>query len=121
MIFFSTHLDEYWTICLKNMIAPIPTKDWVAPRGWAPPKEGESANHSARNLKQEPITNFTQKTTNPVVLPLTKEGIKEHLLAIITTCDLVRILIVWFICFSYYPSSHSILSSVQHFGGSSPT
>ena len=30
-----------------------------------------------------------------------KEGIKEHLLAIITTCDLVHIFIFWFVCHSY--------------------
>jgi len=30
---------------------------------------------------------YAQKTAKPI--PVTKEGIKEHMLAIITTCDLV--------------------------------
>jgi len=40
-------------------------------------------------LKQKSINGFTVKTVKPA--PITKEGILEHLLAIMTTCDLVHI------------------------------
>ena len=32
---------------------------------------------------------YAQKTSAKQLIPVTKEGIKEHFLAIITTCDLV--------------------------------
>ena len=45
----------------------------------------------APKLKQIPITAYTRKVTAPSApLPVTKEGIKEHMLAVIATCDLVR-------------------------------
>jgi hypothetical protein len=41
--------------------------------------------------KQQSIMDYVQKmnTSAKQLIPVTKEGIKEHFLAIITTCDLV--------------------------------
>lgn len=45
------------------------------------------ADHFCRGSQQQLITSFTQKT--PKLPPVTKAGIHEHMLAIVTTCDLV--------------------------------
>lgn len=91
--------------CVNNQIAPITTKDWMAPAGWRPPNEKDEStrsyvyfctiyystclivSNSTTKFKQKSIVGYTQKTKQPI--PVTKEGIKEHFLAIITTCDLV--------------------------------
>ena len=46
---------------------------------------------STTKLKQQKMMGYVQKTTTSAKepIPVTKEGIKEHFLAIITTCDLV--------------------------------
>jgi hypothetical protein len=42
------------------------------------------------NSGQQSITNFVQKSSKPPPIPpVTKAGIKEHLLALVATCDLV--------------------------------
>jgi hypothetical protein len=47
-----------------------------------------------RLLKQQSIQGFVQTSTKSPAIPLiNKAGIQEHLLAIITTCDLVRLYI----------------------------
>jgi hypothetical protein len=46
--------------------------------------------YSSTKFKQQSILGFAPKKTNvKQPIPVTKEGIKEHFLAIITTCDLV--------------------------------
>jgi len=49
---------------------------------------------STAKFKQQSIIGYTQKTKQ--LIPVMKEGIKEHFLAIITTCDLVSILLIHF-------------------------
>jgi hypothetical protein len=47
----------------------------------------------ASQFTQQSITLFAQPTKKPTAaIPVTKAGIQEHVLAIVATCDLVRIL-----------------------------
>ena len=53
-------------------------------------KKKKSPFLSASQLVQQSIVKYGQKITKPAPIPpFTKSGIQEHLLAIITTCDLV--------------------------------
>jgi hypothetical protein len=98
--------------CINNQIVPTPPKDWTPPPGWRPPNEKDDPTSlyvyyttsstilinlsnllysSPAKLQQQSIMGYTQKTVGTKQLvPVTKEGIKEYFLAIITTCDLVR-------------------------------
>ncbi|KAF6764942.1 hypothetical protein DFP72DRAFT_839948 [Ephemerocybe angulata] len=64
------HLDDYWQKCHNN------NAEFKTPQGW-----------EESGLTQQSITGFAveKPATQPEV---TKEGIREHLLAIVTTCDL---------------------------------
>ena len=94
--------------CVENAIVPIPPKDWTPPTGWRPPNEKNDSTSkyapfncwhifyfnlpvlSTTALIQQSIMSYGQKA--PAIskqIPVTKDGIKEHLLAIVTTCDLV--------------------------------
>ena len=74
-------------------------------------------------MKQQSITAYAWKTTTGAKQPIlvTKQGIKEHLLAIITTCDLVSI--IWLAAPAFHSlfDSHFALLNVQLFEDSSPT
>src|SRR4051812_43186938 len=84
---YSCHLNEYWMLCVENNITPLPPKDWMPPASWRPPNEKQDES-SSTTMKQQSITRFTEKKSMQAV-SVTKQGIKEHLLAIITMCDLV--------------------------------
>ena len=108
--------------CIDNQIVPTPPKDWTPPPGWRPPNEKDRSTglyvhiaiilfimpkpvyFSTTKFKQQLIMGYTQKTvgTKQPILVM-KEGIKEHFLAIITTCDLVRDIALIYAISNYIP------------------
>ena len=69
------------------------------PTGWRPLNEKKDE-LSTTTVKQQSIVRFTEKKSTQAI-PITKQGIKEHILAIIMTCDLVIQSILLLMCTLY--------------------
>lgn len=80
-----------------------------------------SISSSATKLRQPSIVGYAKKTLTGTqqAVPVTKQGIKEHLLAIITTCDLVsNARRITFNPFVNLINSHFASLNAQRFAGS---
>ena len=83
---FSNHLDDYVATCLKNEIEYKIPAGLKTPVGWKDPRDETAEKGSTSNVQStlDGIAKVVKRAP-----PVTKHGILEHILALISVCDLV--------------------------------